>query len=60
VSEKEMSLASENTRLTQQGQLLVDKAKIISNSFDPVKVIAELIEYNRLLTKLYQKNMRVK
>lgn len=48
------------TRLTKKGQLLVDSAKTISESFDPVNIIASLIEYQRLSAKMYQENLRWK
>ena len=31
---------------------------IIRNSFDPVKLIGDLIEYQRISAKMYRENMR--
>ncbi|GAH47611.1 unnamed protein product, partial [marine sediment metagenome] len=48
-----------NDRL-KEGDMLIDSAKRISESFDPVNIIKSLIEYHRLSVKLYKKNLRVK
>lgn len=58
--EEKESPKSLDSKLSQEGRLLTDKARIIRDSFDPVKVMAACIEYQRLLKKMYVKNMRVK
>ena len=45
---------------TRKGELLVDSAKRLSQEFDPVKTIAELTNYHRLLVKMAKENGRVK
>ena len=46
---------------TNKGVLLVETAnRIIGNSSDPVKLIGDLIEYQRLSMKMYRENQRVK
>ena len=45
----------------KKGELLVKTAKsIIGNSSDPVKLIGDLIQYQRLSAKMYRENQRVK
>jgi len=57
---KEKSPASAKTGLPKEGDMLLDSAKRVAWSSDLVKVVASLIEYNRLAEKLYRKNLRVK
>lgn len=46
---------------TNKGEMLVKIANnIISDSTDPVKIIGELIKYQRLSAKMYRENARVK
>jgi len=43
---------------TNKGVLLVETAnRIIGNSSDPVKLIGDLIQYQRLSAKMYRENM---
>lgn len=49
-----------DSELSKEGRLITDKARIIRESFDPVKTVAACIDYQRLLNKMYAKNMRVK
>ena len=44
---------------TNKGVLLVQTAnRIIGNSSDPVKLIGDLIQYQRLSAKMYRENQR--
>jgi len=54
------SPASAKTGLKKEGDVLLDSARIIAKTSDPVKLVAPLIEYHRLSIKLYKKNLRVK
>ena len=47
-----------NDRL-KEGDVLLDSARIIASSSDPVKLIAEQIRYRRLAESLYRKNLRL-
>lgn len=58
--EKRKSLISGETRLVKKGQLLIEQAEIIANGIDLVKIMAASIEYDRLLARLYRKNLRVR
>lgn len=49
-----------NDRLKKEDKSLIDSARIIASSSDPVKLIEAQIEYHRLSEKLYRKSMRVK
>ena len=43
---------------TNNGVLLVETAnRIIGNSSDPVKLIGDLIQYQRLSAKMYRENL---
>lgn len=57
---KRRSLTSSETRLTKKGELLVNSAKRITKSSDPVNVIASLIQYHRLAEKMYREHMKIK
>lgn len=44
---------------TNKGVLLVNTAnRIIGNSSDPVKLIGDLIQYQRISAKMYRENLR--
>ena len=44
---------------TNKGVLLVKTAKdIVGNSNDPVKLVGDLMQYQRLSAKMYQENLR--
>jgi len=46
---------------TKKGVQLVNISKdIIGNSSDPVKLLGDLIQYQRLVAKMYRENTRVK
>ena len=49
-----------NDRLTKKGEMLIDSAKILSQSNCPVKLITAQIQYCRLVEKMYRQNARVK
>ena len=55
---KEKKKSPAEARLTKKGQLLIDSAKRISESSDPVNIVASLIEYHRLSAKMYRENQR--
>ena len=44
----------------EKGKQLIDSAKIIANSFDPVKLIAAQIQYQMFVAKIYRQNARMK
>ena len=46
--------------LMKEGELLVECAKSIADSSDPVKIISEFIKYQRLSVKMYRNNRKVK
>lgn len=47
-------------RLMKNGELLVDSAKIIADSSDPVKLIDALIRHQRLIATAYRNHRKVK
>ncbi len=47
-------------RLGEKGKQLIDSAKIIAQSNNPVKLIAAQIRYQMLVAKMYRQNARVK
>ena len=49
-----------NDRPKKEGDMLLDSARIIAKTFDPVKLVSEQIRYKRLSENLYRKNLRVK
>lgn len=49
-----------NDRPNKEVEMLLDTARIIATSKDPVKLVAERIQYRRLSEHLYKKNLRVK
>jgi len=58
---KKKSPTSGEVRLMKKGVQLVNTAKdIISHESDPVKLIGDLIEYQRLSMKMYRENLGVK
>ncbi len=44
----------------RNSDMLLDSAKIIANSTDPVKLITAQIRYQMLVEKMYRQNARVK
>ena len=44
----------------RNSDMIIDCAKIIANSLDPVKLIAAQIRYQMLVEKMYRQNARVK
>ena len=46
--------------IKQNGKLLIDSAKIIAHSNNPVKLITAQIRYQMLVEKIYRENARVK
>jgi hypothetical protein len=44
----------------RNSELLLDSAKIIVSSTDPVKLITAQIQYRRIVEKMYRQNARVK
>lgn len=57
---KKKKACQRNDRPKNEVEMLLDTAKRVAHSSDPVKIIASLIEYHRLSAKLYRKNLRVK
>lgn len=57
---KEKQSLPSTDRLGKKGKLLIDSAKIISESNNPVKLIAAQIRYQMLVAKMYRENARVK
>jgi len=51
---------SSNDGLGKKGKLLLDSARIIVSSTDPVKLITAQIQYCRLIEKMYRQNLRRK
>jgi len=51
------SPASED-RLGKKGVMLIDSAKIIAQSNNPVKLITAQIRYQMLVAKMYRENLR--
>lgn len=50
----------DDDRPKNEVEMLLDTARIIAKTSDPVKLVAPLIEYHRLSVKLYKKNSKVK
>ena len=44
----------------RNNDMIIDSARIIVNSTDPVKLITAQIQYCRLVEKMYRQNARVK
>lgn len=51
---------SSTDRLGKKGKLLIDSAKILAHSSNPVKFITAQIRYRMLAEKAYREHMRVK
>lgn len=49
-----------NDRLGKKGKMLIDSAKIIASSSNPVKLIMAQIRYQMLVEKMYRQNVRMK
>ncbi len=49
-----------NGRLKEKKSLVSVAESIIGNSSDPVKLIADLIRYQRISAKMYRDNLKVK
>jgi len=59
MTKKQQSLPSDS-RLGKNGELLIDSAKILAHSSNPVKLITAQIRYQMLVEKMYRQNARVK
>ena len=47
-------------RLGKKGELLIDSAKIIAHTSNPVKLITAQVRYQMLIAKMYRESVRVK
>ena len=60
MNKKKKSPTSGEARLEKKGELLIDSAKIIAQSNNPVKLITAQIRYRMLTEKMYRENQRRK
>lgn len=51
---------SSTDRLRKNSDMIIDSARIIVSSTDPVKLITAQIQYCRIVEKMYRQNARVK
>jgi len=51
---------SQNNKISKKGEMLIDSAKILSCSNNPVELITAQIQYCRLVEKMYRQNARRK
>jgi len=60
IKTKQNPLCNGRLRTKRNGELLLDSARIIVSSTDPVKLITAQIQYCRLVEKMARQNARVK
>ncbi len=51
---------SQNAKITKESDMLIDSARIIVSSSNPIKLITAQIQYCRIVEKMYRQNARVK
>jgi len=59
-AEKQSPSSNDGLGTKQNGELLIDCAKIIVQSTNPVKLITAQIRYRMLVAKMYRQNAKVK
>ena len=57
---KQSPSSNDGLRTKRNSDMIIDCAKILSQSNDPVKLIAAQIQYQMLVEKMYRQNARVK